>query len=86
MEKLNRAQKFSILGPQNLRSREGPGPPGLRAPPWIRTCHEMFVLKILFPTVIYERCQLVEGLDGELAALKNFWRRRQIEAYGFQCI
>ena len=30
MEKLNRAQKCSILGPQNLGSREGPGP---RAPP-----------------------------------------------------
>ena len=85
MEKLNRVQKFSILGPQNLGSRGG-GLPGLRALPWIRTCHEMFVLKILFPTVIYERCQLVEGLDGELAPLKNFWRRRQIEAYGFQCI
>ena len=28
MEKLNRAQKCSILGPQNLGSREGPGPPG----------------------------------------------------------
>ena len=35
MEKLNRAQKCSILGPQNLGSREGPGPPG---PPWICTC------------------------------------------------
>ena len=28
MEKLNRAQKCSILGPQNLGSGEGPGPPG----------------------------------------------------------
>ena len=31
MEKLNRAQKCSILGPQNLESRGGPwpsGPPG----------------------------------------------------------
>ena len=35
MEKLNRAQKCSILGPQNLGSRGGPGP---RGPPWIRTC------------------------------------------------
>ena len=35
MEKLNRAQKFSILGPQNLGSRWGPGPWG---PPWIRAC------------------------------------------------
>ena len=26
------------------------------------TIHEMFVLKILFPTVTYERCQLVEGI------------------------
>ena len=26
MEKLNRAQKCSILGPQNLGSRGGPGP------------------------------------------------------------
>ena len=25
MEKLNRAQKYSILGPQNLGSRGGPG-------------------------------------------------------------
>ena len=33
MEKLNRAQKCSILGPQNLGSG-GPGPLG---PPWIRT-------------------------------------------------
>ena len=30
MEKLNRAQKCSILGPQNLGSRGGPRP---RAPP-----------------------------------------------------
>ena len=30
MEKLNRAQKCSILGPQNLGSRGGPGP---RVPP-----------------------------------------------------
>ena len=30
MEKLNRAQKCSILGPQNLGSKGGPGP---RAPP-----------------------------------------------------
>ena len=28
MEKLNRAQKCSILGPQNLGSRRGSGPPG----------------------------------------------------------
>ena len=28
IEKLNRAQKCSILGPQNLWSRGGPGPPG----------------------------------------------------------
>ena len=34
MEKLNRAQKCSILEPQNLGSRGGAGPP---APPWIRT-------------------------------------------------
>ena len=34
MEKLNRAQKCSILGPQNLGSGGGPGPQG---PPWIRT-------------------------------------------------
>ena len=33
MEKLNRAQKCSILGPQNL----GWGGPGPRGPPWIRT-------------------------------------------------
>ena len=33
MEKLNRAQKCSILGPQNL----GSGGPGPRGPPWIRT-------------------------------------------------
>ena len=31
MEKLTRAQKCSILGPQNLGSRGGAGPP-----PWIR--------------------------------------------------
>ena len=36
VEKLNRAQKCSILGPQNLGSGGGPGPPG--PPPWIRTC------------------------------------------------
>ena len=34
MEKLNRAQKCSILGPQNLGSGGGPGPP------WIRTWSE----------------------------------------------
>ena len=28
MEKLNRAAKCSILGPQNLGSGGGPGPPG----------------------------------------------------------
>ena len=28
MEKLNRAQKCSLLGPQNLGSRGGPGPQG----------------------------------------------------------
>ena len=28
VEKLNRAQKCSILGPQNLGSRGGPGPRG----------------------------------------------------------
>ena len=35
VEKLNRAQKCSILGPQNLGSggARAPGPP-----PWIRTC------------------------------------------------
>ena len=36
MEKLNRAQKCSILGPQNLGSGGGARAPG--APPWIRTC------------------------------------------------
>ena len=35
MEKLNRAQKCSILGPQNLGSGGGARAPG--APPWIRT-------------------------------------------------
>ena len=33
MEKLNRAQKCSILGPQNL----GSGGAQARGPPWIRT-------------------------------------------------
>ena len=32
-KKENRAQRCSILGPQNLGSRGGPGP---RGPPWIR--------------------------------------------------
>ena len=32
-KKLDRASKWSILGPQNLGSGGGPGPPG---PPWIR--------------------------------------------------
>ena len=32
MEKLNRAQKCSILGPQNLGSRGGPRPPPGSAP------------------------------------------------------
>ena len=35
VEKLNRAQKCSILGPQNLGSGGGARAPG--APPWIRT-------------------------------------------------
>ena len=35
MEKLNRAAKCSILGPQNLGSGGGPGP---RGPPWICGC------------------------------------------------
>ena len=34
MEKLNRTQKCSILGPQSLGSRGGAWAPG---PPWIRT-------------------------------------------------
>ena len=33
MEKLNRAQKCSILRPQNLGSREGPGPRAPGPPP-----------------------------------------------------
>ena len=33
IEKLNRAQKCSILGPQNLGSGGGPGPRGPRGPP-----------------------------------------------------
>ena len=41
MEKLNRAQKCSILGPQNLGSG-GARAPG--APPWIRTCYYAFLL------------------------------------------
>ena len=49
-EKLNRAQKCSILGPQNLGSGGGPGPPG--PPPWIRTC-SYFVLAKCSSTSIY---------------------------------
>ena len=82
MEILNRVQKFSILGPQNL-GWGGGRLPDLRGLPWIRTCHELFVLKILFPTVIYERCQLVEGLDGELTPLKKFWRRIRLKHTDF---
>ena len=41
MEKLNRVQKCSILGPQNLGSRGGPGP---RGPPWIRTWQDSFFI------------------------------------------
>ena len=46
MEKLNRAQKCSILGPQNLGSRGGPRAPPLdphlppRTPPKTGTSHE----------------------------------------------
>ena len=42
MEKLNRAQKCSILGPQNLGSGGGPGPRGPppgSAPGWIACIH-----------------------------------------------
>ena len=42
MEKLDGAQKCSILGPQNL----GSGGPGLLWPPWIRTwmpCNKLSV-------------------------------------------
>ena len=46
MEKLNRAQKCSILGPQNLGSRGGPGP---GAPP--ASAPEMVVYEILFSTI-----------------------------------
>ena len=39
MEKLNRAQKCSILEPQNLGSRGARAP----APPWIRTCSVLYL-------------------------------------------
>ena len=45
MEKLNRAQKCSILGPQNLGSRGGPGP---RAPLDPHLCSSEFSSKWLF--------------------------------------
>ena len=40
MEKLNRAQKCSILGPQNLGSGGGPGPQGPPLDPHLRIPQE----------------------------------------------
>ena len=61
MEKLNRAQKCSILGPQNLGSRRGPGP---RAPPGSAP-----VLSFTFSSR-YDR-KIHFGLSGTL--LCKFW-------------
>ena len=36
MEKLNRTQKCSILGPQNLGSRGDPWPPAPRIRTWVK--------------------------------------------------
>ena len=52
MEKLNRAQKCSILGPQNLGSRAGLGPPGAPLPlnPYLhnmKSFHDV-ILKLLW--------------------------------------
>ena len=51
MEKLNRAQKCSILGPQNLGSG-GPGPPGPPLDPHLNdqvwVCVKNFTLVIRF--------------------------------------
>ena len=58
MEKLNRAQKCSILGPQNLGSRGGPGPlgpppgsaPGATTKPAYMCSHNIYYLLIpVFP-------------------------------------
>ena len=48
MEKLNRAQKCSILGPQNLGSGGGPGPPGPPLDPHLnKQVHlELYEIKI----------------------------------------
>ena len=50
MEKLNRAQKCSILGPQNLGSGGGRAP----GPPRIRTC--MSTNKKLGQPLLEQRC------------------------------
>ena len=44
IEKLNRAQKWSILGPQNLGSGGGPGPPGPPLDPHLS--HVLYLHKI----------------------------------------
>ena len=55
MEKLNRAQKCSILGPQNLGSGGGRAP---GAPPWIRTCDWKKTCIIYFIKKILEKLLL----------------------------
>ena len=52
MEKLNRAQKCSILGPQNLGSRGGraPGPH-----PWIRTSESTHTLLAQFSSISFRK-------------------------------
>ena len=70
MEKLNRAKKCSILGPQNLGSG-GARAPG--APPWIRTCISSRDMESI----------ALGYLDIEEETIKNFRdaRRDNMEAF-----
>ena len=60
MEKLNRAQKCSILGPQNLGSRGGP--------PWIRTWfNNWWLVRVTFVAAFGFFPNILGGGDGTLS-------------------
>ena len=63
MEKLNRAQKCSILGPQNLGSGGGPGPQG---PPWIRTCLDMVKMYLHTKNEVSMWSEVIEWTEGHM--------------------
>ena len=72
MEKLNRAQKGSILGPQNLGSRGGPGPPG-SAPENISS----FSTKIKHSWYGAPGAQKLDSFHPKMQCVRGMYHRRQ---------